>query len=976
MGNVTRPGNGEVTLDAHNAASTVDTIGAQTLGDGTSGGYGSSRAAEFPKSIGRHQVESVIGRGGMGIVFAAHDPELDRRIAIKLVYRMPYDGADVTQARSRMKREAQAMARLNHPNVITVYDVGEQDERLYIAMELVKGRSLRRWLDGDPAPSWQQVLDSFEQAGAGLAAAHRAGLVHRDFKPDNAMIGDDDGVVRVLDFGLAQPTDEQQQTRPLEAVDIFEPTVTRTGALVGTPAYMAPEQLDGRAADARSDQFSFCVALWEGLYGARPFGGDDLAALVFSVTSGKIRMPSHGRGVPPWLRRVVMRGLATNPAQRWPSMDALLFALRKGRGRSRRWLVGAMGAAVAFSLGGTAWTYWRSEGVACNGSQEALSGAWDDASREAVGAALRAGKGVYAQRAAERAVARLDDYAKRWVDVHREACEATHVRHEQSGDALDRKMACLHQHRARLSALVQELAKADDALVQRAVTEVTRLPVPERCGDLQALERTHPIPDDPDAAERVAHAREVMAEVHALEAAARLDEAKTHVDELVVVAEEIGYEPLLAEVLARQATLLQRLGKHEDSEQVFLRAHNIALAVGHDQVAYDCASGLLYVLGTYLGKDKEAQVWVDAARALARRAELGASAMGTIDINESAIHLRLGHYDRALELAQRGREALENAYGEEDPRLLEAYASEAMARARRGDLDEAGRLFERTVEIAVHDGPDHPEVARALVNLAVVQNMRQDYESARASLERALPIFEAAYGSQHHFVATVLNNLGGLHHDIGDYEPARAAHQRALEIRREVFGEEHESIAQSLHNLGNALAGLGQHLEAIEHYERAVTVREKTLRTDHPVIAQTLGNQANSLVELGRAEEALPLLDRALEISEKAHGPEHPQVAFPLTSKGEALLALGRWADAIAPLDRALRLREGASDIDPRLLGATRLGLSKASWNAGGDKRHATELARQARRNFIGATGTKHESLEQIDAWLAEIDAD
>ena len=214
-----------------------------------------------PTAIGRHQVTGKLGAGGMSVVFEAHDPELDRKLAIKLVHRVTIEGTEGSKARARMQREAQAMAKLSHPNVITVYDVGDHEGKLYIAMEFIEGRSLKEWARREPPPSWEEAVDVYLQAAAGLAAAHRAGLVHRDFKPDNAMIGSD-GVVRVLDFGLATPVgervgDEELPTAEMKQVQLQETHVTRTGAVVGTPAYMPLEQMEGRATDARSDQFSF-----------------------------------------------------------------------------------------------------------------------------------------------------------------------------------------------------------------------------------------------------------------------------------------------------------------------------------------------------------------------------------------------------------------------------------------------------------------------------------------------------------------------------------------------------------------------------------------------------------------------------------------------------------------------------------------------------------------------------------------------
>jgi serine/threonine protein kinase len=223
--------------------------------------------------VGRYVLLDAVGSGGMGVVYAAYDPELDRKVAIKLL-RFDRLGSEAGERdRLRLQREAQAIARLSHPNVVHVYDVGTFGDQVFVAMEFVAGRTLRQWAEEEPRP-WREVVDRFALAGRGLAAAHAAGLIHRDFKPDNVLLGDD-GRVRVVDFGLARPAGQQpapEGERTPSGGTLAHP-LTEWGVVVGTPAYMAPEQLRGEASDERSDQLSFCVSLYETLYGERPFPG-------------------------------------------------------------------------------------------------------------------------------------------------------------------------------------------------------------------------------------------------------------------------------------------------------------------------------------------------------------------------------------------------------------------------------------------------------------------------------------------------------------------------------------------------------------------------------------------------------------------------------------------------------------------------------------------------------------------------------
>jgi eukaryotic-like serine/threonine-protein kinase len=309
--------------------------------------------ADERATLGRFQLLRRLGSGAMGVVFEGYDPELDRRVALK-VLRPEIEAQRSLQARSRMMREAQALARLRHPNVTMVYEVGQSDTgALFIAMELVEGRTLGRWLRSRPR-SWREIVEVFLQAGRGLAAAHRAGLVHRDFKPDNVLV-DDEGNARVVDFGLARGTGLAELLPTLDDADKVPVALhlTCTGAVLGTPAYMAPEQFEGGPLHAASDQFSFCVALFEALYGRRPFPGNDLPSLQRSLLRGELVGPR--RGVPRALYRVLRRGLSVDPARRFPSMERLLEALagcrlRSAAPRSLALVAGLAMAAVVGSL--------------------------------------------------------------------------------------------------------------------------------------------------------------------------------------------------------------------------------------------------------------------------------------------------------------------------------------------------------------------------------------------------------------------------------------------------------------------------------------------------------------------------------------------------------------------------------------------------------------------------------------------------
>jgi predicted Ser/Thr protein kinase len=302
-----------------------------------------------PVRVGRFHVVERLGKGGMGVVYGAIDPELDRKVALKLLADEENHGG----LGERLRREAKALARLSHPGIVHVYEVGEHEGHVFLAMELVDGPTLREWLETPRRTS--EIVDVFVAAARALASAHAAGLVHRDFKPDNVIV-DRSGRPRLLDFGLAQwresPTSAAAEGAATEEQSIV---LTRSGALAGTPAYMSPEQLAGSMPDPRSDQFSFCVVLWEALWGTRPFHGDTLRALAADVTDGP-RDPPTSRRVPGWLRAAIVKGLSVHPEQRHASMDVLVAELSRERARRRiRQLAVGIGL-VAVSVGGTIWT--------------------------------------------------------------------------------------------------------------------------------------------------------------------------------------------------------------------------------------------------------------------------------------------------------------------------------------------------------------------------------------------------------------------------------------------------------------------------------------------------------------------------------------------------------------------------------------------------------------------------------------------
>ncbi|HEY8378990.1 MAG TPA: serine/threonine-protein kinase, partial [Nannocystis sp.] len=383
---------------------TDDTLAATIPGRGDAAP--AAAALERGTLVGRYVVLARLGAGGMGVVYAAYDPELDRKVALKLLHPRLAADADPSathQARARLMREAQALAKLNHPHIVAVHDVGEHAHGVWLAMEYVEGETLAAWMKKQRRP-WPDVLEVLIPAARGLAAAHAAGLVHRDIKPDNIMVGAD-GRVRVMDLGLARALDDRNSDAPvapdapLAASRDLAPLsahVTRTGSVMGTPAYMSPEQFEGRPVDARADVFSFCVTLWEALMGERPFAGSTMFELATHVLAGNVRpVPRDplARRVPGWLRRVCLQGLAVQPERRFASMQALLDALAKGRirARMRAWAIGGTALAALGAFAALHRHHDRAERIAaCDAAGAGIDGVWNDEARARVRAGILA----------------------------------------------------------------------------------------------------------------------------------------------------------------------------------------------------------------------------------------------------------------------------------------------------------------------------------------------------------------------------------------------------------------------------------------------------------------------------------------------------------------------------------------------------------------------------------------------------------
>ncbi|HVI00461.1 MAG TPA: serine/threonine-protein kinase [Enhygromyxa sp.] len=777
-------------------------------------------------TLGRYLVLERLGMGGMGVVYAAYDPQLDRKVAIKLVRPTSSHGS-VGDVRTRLLREAQAMAKLSHPNVVAVHDVGTVDKQIFVAMEFIDGVTLRAWLDVEPR-DWRAALACLREAGRGLAAAHAHGLVHRDFKPDNVMIGKHGRVV-VMDFGLVRaeareletesPSAEHRSTSELDAP--FDSVLTQVGSLLGTPAYMAPEQLSGADVDPRSDQFSFCVTLYEALYGQRPFAGRTVAQLVTAILDGAIEPEPRGTAVPRWLRAVVVRGLATKPRDRFASMDELLAALGRDPSRRRRWLAvgGAvvLASAAAVGLGARASQLQEQRTLAeCDAAGQAIEQVWSPSARASLERALLATASPFASTSYERMAAWLDPWAARWARERTEVCVRARVDEQLGADAYAQAVACFDEQRDHLAALLDAFAspeaKIDAQMVAGAAKAAASFSQLESCADERMVAQRPVVPATlANSPERAAVARS-LARASALSDAGDYVHALALAREALASATMLGWDPLEAEARLLAASIHGELGDYEEVTRELRVAYRLAVSSGSDVIAARSSIMLLRVYGYQLARAREGLAWADVAEALLERLDRQASLDGAQLANDVALaHEVLGDFDESERWHMRALELRTRVLSADHPETGHSFGNLGNLALRRNDLDAALRWHQRALAVRRAGlGPSHPDVGRSHANIGRVQLARGQLDDALEHFHRSLEIFDAIFGRRHRVNARTLDGIGRAHRDRGEHALALEYLSQALDIQRESLGEQHPDTAQTLLDIGLLQIATGQ----------------------------------------------------------------------------------------------------------------------------------------------------------------------
>ncbi|TMQ11248.1 MAG: tetratricopeptide repeat protein [Deltaproteobacteria bacterium] len=952
------------------------------------------RAALFqkrvePVRVGRFILLERLGAGSMGEIYAAYDDRLDRRIALKLVRH----GANIAAPDELMLREAKALAQVNHPNVVQIYDAGTHDGRLFIAMELIRGQTLTRWLGEAahlPRPyRRREILRRFISAGRGLEAAHAAGVAHRDFKPDNVLVGED-GRVCVVDFGLARVLDEETggaadgertvivdadftnaETAPIDLVESAGDSdtkaglevprltaatrLTRTGTVMGTPRFMAPEQIRGGVPDQRSDQFSFCVALYHALYGAFPFTGERPQELLSSIETG-VHGVEHSAGVAARLRKALCRGLSVEPSERFASMGELLAALEPGLRRRGGWIAGAV-LLVVVAAGVLLWPARAADPCASAGA--AMDSPWSTERQDAIHRALSQSGLPYAETTWRGVKQRLDRYTKDWRAEATSACRATHIEHVQSEQQLDRRMLCLQRGRAGVEALSSELSNGAPEAIQNAIDAVDSLPELRVCSRPEnmmfGLE-----PPPPTVAHDVAEIREQLTRASVVQQLGRTEEALEIARKARMKTEQLKYRPVRAEALVQIARALdgaQTAAARSQAEALYFEALDIAEAERHDQLAAVIWSHLVRLALVMDSDTRQVHAWWRRNEAAVRRIGNSARDDARLHYFLSEIYLFDGKYAEAADAARHAIADISRV-PEQQLELSRCYDALAIALVPQGQLDEALVLHQSALKIA-NDvlGPSHPDTIKLQINYGLALWKQGKLDRARTELEAALSSMPPRDRDSSLDGGLVHSHLSEVSYYQDKLDDA-VQHGNAAQRIYQRIGAPAQRRAEAYMNVANAELKRQNFADALAMYQQALALREH-LDRDPYQLGVNEGGVAEALVRLARYDDAMSHVRKAEGILARSSARDPATQAWILTVHGEALVGQHQLAEAVPMLEQALALLGGAPDPGNQVYATW--ALARALHGLGREPARVRQLADSAHAMFakLGATGAR-----------------
>lgn len=860
---------------------------------------------------GHFRIERRIGAGGTGAVYLARDTELLRDVAIKV----RVEALDPA-ALERLQDEARAMARLAHPNVLGVHELGTVDGRLYIAMEYIDGGTAAQWRDREPR-RWSEILDVYLEAARGLNAAHQIGLVHRDFKPANVLVASD-GRVKVADFGLAQlvgpSAGSRRTTGPVGAGTPSEESS------VGTPAYMAPEQFVAGEVSPVADQFALGVSLFEALWGVRPFG-ESLAGN--ATDADRLNPPLDG--APAWLRTVLRRCTALDPSDRFESVEALLHEVEVQRRRPARrlmWLAGAAALGAA-AIGGAQLGATQPDARRCEEARAPMEAAWTDDRRERIREAFAAASDA-GETTSQRAIATLDAFADRWMEEREASCLATYDVGTQSERLLERSMACFSRAQRHFELLVDALGNADVDAVRHVDKALAGLPRLASCRAPNELGATV----EPPSGEQAGAVEEIRTGFSHAAVQRHLGHWKASHDlmtGLLEDAEAVGYPPVVADALIGLTE--EPLFPRAERRELLRRAYRLARGAGDSRTTFFAALSLAHRSDEVAIDEREA--WTLVAAAEAEQPAASPLWGARVQAVEGWLLSERGRYDEAVA-------RLEGAVADWQRHDGEPYGLAAVRLSLGAALEAAGRPREAIARydevIAYYESPYGPANRVALVPVLQGRGLARvslgEYDAAIADMRQARERAAVGLGPDHVEVYDAELNLGVAL--LGAKQPQEA--WKVLVRARDglaAAGAADSTRALVLDALGYAELELGRHGDAAATFEEARALNELAYGRNHPQVAINLGHIADAALAAGDAGAAREACASAVAIWEALEVGDHPRRAEALVCTAEANLAANRPKDAAAAARDAIAIASRV-ETEPSLLPIAQFALARA----------------------------------------------
>lgn len=925
----------------------------------------------------------LLGAGGMGIVYRAFDTKLKRTVALKLHYQHGVS----RRVQSRMLREAEGLARLSHPNVVTVYDAGLFDDGVYIAMELVEGMTLEQWLRS-ATRSADERLDVLIQAGRGLAAAHDAGLVHRDFKPENILI-DAAGRARVIDFGLVKEDEEttgsgdaaseandvvrthadpplamqlgtdgadsheatvtddrvakeavcSSEERPGERdenASVFDERLTRVGARIGTLLYMSPEQRLGQSVGQASDQFSYCVTFFEAFAGGFPF--PLLPEIEFFEAVHRGNVIKLKRTVPRSLRKTIYRGLAFDPAHRHRSLKALLDEITHRR-RGRRLAVLSLAVTAAVAAAGLAMPIQERAFEKCAKSADGQAALWSKSDSKEIGERFRAVAGGHGSATAARIDARMRKFSLSYRDEHVAACRATHTEYVQSEVMLDARMACLRRVRSRTELLLHAWREAELEAVDAAHSAMGRLEGLVKCGENhEAVAAMHRRPESMSESDYEVVLKRLDQGI-ALQLVGRFVDAERVLATLYADVAKVAAPGLRANVGVSLGEVLGLLNRFARADRVLRDTVRDAEVAGLEHIALSAVTHRADSLAAS-GQESAARVLLETVRGRMQDKPQYAAQEFAAAVSAGWLYNEEERYSEA-EYEYGIAQKLIHAVAPAAAVTLKSYLSEL--RSNQGRFDEAVELARDAYETSREAfGAEHPSTIVFLTYLAVALRGRGELEEARAHMQFVLKMDIARYGLRHRDIAIDFDTLSLLASDEGDYDAALDFARRAYDVRVTLHGEGSPStLAQ---NLATAEAAAGQVTAARARFIKTIE-RLRRASAEPSELKPALADFALFEVRQENWSAAEPLALEAHRLAEAIHGDRHSEVVAVRRILAEVFLGRGAHDEALKWAEQALSAMPSKERLPAEQRAALDFNLARALYARDGTA--AEERARE-----------------------------